>query len=45
LHEVQIEAGIPPRLIGEGLQIIVAGTHKLKRFTCNFHMITIQVLV
>ena len=38
LHEVQIEASIPPCLIGEGLQIIVASTHKLKRFTCNFHI-------
>src|ERR1700675_301052 len=45
LHEVQIEAGIPPRLTGEGLQIIVAGTHKLKRLRVTSTLITIQVLV
>lgn len=38
LDKVQIEAGIPARLIRKGLQIIMAGTHKKQRFTGDFHI-------
>jgi hypothetical protein len=45
LHEVQIEAGIAPRLTGEGFQIIVAVPTNCSGLRVTSTLITIQVLV
>jgi len=44
LHEVQVEAGVPTRLVRKRSQVLETGPEEMQRLACNRHRPVIQVL-